>query len=110
MSLGSVVKTQTGNIAPYYDAQRLHTSLHGATPSETAGEATGPPHANLNQLPRKSHCRGQYWLPVAALTKNPPYTPRLSPDNVFPVRILPNTLSGKSHVFSQCHWVSPRYN
>jgi hypothetical protein len=43
MSLGSVVKTQTGNIAPYYDAQRLHTSIHGATPSETAGEATGPP-------------------------------------------------------------------
>ncbi len=52
MSLGSVVKTQTGNIAPYYDAQRLHTSLHGATPSETAGEATGPP------TPTSTNCRG----------------------------------------------------
>jgi transposase InsO family protein len=49
----------------YYNAHRVHTSLDGNTPSETTGETTSR-RADLNQFQWKSHCRGQYQLPVAA--------------------------------------------
>ena len=43
-----------------YSANRVHISLNGDIPSETAGEATGR-CANL----RKSHCCGRYQAPIA---------------------------------------------
>jgi transposase InsO family protein len=49
----------------YYNANRVHTSLSGDTPSETTGETSGR-CADLQQFQWKSHCRGLYQLPMAA--------------------------------------------
>ena len=57
----------------YYNARRVHTSLNGDAPSETAGEATNH-RVDLNQFQCKSHCRGLFQLPVAASIYNSPWT------------------------------------
>ena len=49
----------------YDNAHRVHTSLNGDTPSETAGETTSR-GADLYRFRWKSHCRGLYQLPMAA--------------------------------------------
>jgi putative transposase len=49
----------------YYNAHRVHASLDGDTPSETAGE-TANRRAGLNLFQWESHCRGLHQLPVAA--------------------------------------------
>jgi hypothetical protein len=43
----------------YYNAHRVHTSLNGDTPSESADEAPGH-RADLNRFRWKAHCRGLY--------------------------------------------------
>ncbi len=49
----------------YYNAHRVHTALDGITPSEFSGDTTIH-RAALSNLHWKSHCRGLYYLPVAA--------------------------------------------
>ena len=48
----------------YYNAHRVHTALHGDTPSKTTGE-TNSRRAQLNQFRWKSHCCGLYQLAIA---------------------------------------------
>ena len=49
----------------YYNAHRVHTSLHDDTPSVICGE-TVIHRASLNQFRWKAHCHGLFQLPVAA--------------------------------------------
>jgi hypothetical protein len=49
----------------YYNQQRVHSSLGGATPVEASGE-TSMRRADLDQFRWQAHCRGLFQLPVAA--------------------------------------------
>ena len=51
------LKRKLEGFRQYCNAHRMHISLNGDTPSETAGEAIGS-CANLNRYQWKSHCRG----------------------------------------------------
>ena len=49
----------------YYNLERVHSSIDGATPDEIGG---GPcvQSANLDNFEWQTHCRGLYQLPLAA--------------------------------------------
>ena len=49
----------------YFNEQRTHTSLDGATPAETAGRVPDKP-ISLEDFKWQPHCRGLFELPVAA--------------------------------------------
>jgi hypothetical protein len=49
----------------FYNDQRCHFTLSGDTLNERAGKIRLKV-ANLNSFRWRSHCRGQYYLPVAA--------------------------------------------
>ena len=49
----------------YYNDQRVHTSLEGQTPAETAG-CHAEPTVDLENYRWEKSCRGLVWLPVAA--------------------------------------------
>jgi transposase InsO family protein len=49
----------------YYNAYRVHRSLHGVTPAQRAG-APSPVSAKLASYAWKQHCRGLFMTPVAA--------------------------------------------
>ena len=49
----------------YYNFERVHSGIDGATPFEIGGGPRVQP-ADLNSFPWKTHCRGLYQLPEAA--------------------------------------------
>ena len=49
----------------FYNDQRCHYALDGDTPSEKTGKIR-PKVADLDSCRWRSHCRGLYYLPVAA--------------------------------------------
>ena len=49
----------------YYNGQRVHRALAGATPMHRAG-ATSPAPAALDQYAWRQHCRGLFQTPIAA--------------------------------------------
>ncbi len=49
----------------YYNLERVHSGIEGATPFEIAGGSRVQP-SNLNTFRWKTHCRGLYSLPAAA--------------------------------------------
>jgi transposase InsO family protein len=49
----------------YYNLERVHSGIGGATPFEIAGRSRVQP-ANLTGFRWKTHCRGLYSLPAAA--------------------------------------------
>ena len=49
----------------YYNLERVHSGIEGATPEETGGRRTGKP-AELGSFRWQTHCRGLYQLPAAA--------------------------------------------
>jgi transposase InsO family protein len=49
----------------YFNLQRVHSAVAGATPGEVGGKRTKP-LADLKSYPWQSHCRNLYQLPAAA--------------------------------------------
>ena len=49
----------------YFNTQRTHSSLSGATPSETAGDKLSDP-VSIEHFIWKKHCGALFQLPVAA--------------------------------------------
>lgn len=59
------LERKLSNFQNYYNAQRVHSSLNGNTPSRVScGEARQ--HATLENIRWGSHCRGLVQLPMAA--------------------------------------------
>ena len=54
-----------GDFRIYYNEHRVHRSLHGITPEQSAS-GTSPPIALLDQYEWQSHCRGLFRMPIAA--------------------------------------------
>jgi transposase InsO family protein len=49
----------------FYNDNRTHRSLNGATPAERAGRPS-PPRANFAEYHWRRHCRGLFQTPIAA--------------------------------------------
>ncbi len=54
-----------GAFRNYYNEQRVHRSLDGATPAQRAG-ASSPAPASLEHHAWRQHCRGLFHTPIAA--------------------------------------------
>jgi len=59
------LERKLGEFRTYYNEQRVHRALDGATPSQRAG--TKPPAtASLDQHAWQQHCRRLFHMPIAA--------------------------------------------
>jgi transposase InsO family protein len=54
-----------GEFRDYYNAHRVHRSLHGTTPAQRAG-VSSPAPALLDRHAWQQHCRGLFQTPIAA--------------------------------------------
>jgi transposase InsO family protein len=54
-----------GEFADYYNANRVHRSLHGTTPAQCAGAPFSTP-ATLHCFAWQPHCRGLFQIPITA--------------------------------------------
>jgi putative transposase len=54
-----------GEFRDYYNADRVHRALAGATPAQRAG-APSPASASLDHYAWQQHCRGLFQAPIAA--------------------------------------------
>ena len=59
------LKRKLAQFGDYYNTQRVHRSLAGATPAQHAA-ASSPPAAALARYAWKQHCRGLFQIPIAA--------------------------------------------
>ena len=59
------LESKLSTFRDYYNFERVHSGIDGATPFEIGGGPRVQP-ADLNRFPWKTHCRGLYQLPEAA--------------------------------------------
>ena len=59
------LKSKLSAFRDYYNLERVHSGIDGATPLEISGGSRVQP-ADLNIFRWKTHCRGLYQLPEAA--------------------------------------------
>jgi predicted metal-dependent enzyme (double-stranded beta helix superfamily) len=60
------LERKLGDFQHYYNHERVHASLGGATPAEVAGKSTITTRAKINDFRWQTHCRGLIQLPLAA--------------------------------------------
>jgi transposase InsO family protein len=58
--------TKLSEFQRYYNRDRVHASLDGDTPAESAGELMTTDRAKIDGFQWRSHCRGLVQLPLAA--------------------------------------------
>jgi len=59
------LERKLGDFQHYYNHERVHASLGGATPAQVAGESVTS-RAKIDDFRWQSHCRGLVQLPLAA--------------------------------------------